>query len=530
MQSEASQEGVSSKDAASPGAEPAQTGSIPAEETAQQEGDTEDQDQNFDLDAEQLIRLFAGTGVICGVLEPKEPGATGEILPESLPAAKRADALILDWRIHESNGDYALSLVKQVLKEDQRHDSRLRLILIYTAEPGLKEVFNRLKATLVEESGNGSISANEHKLVLTGSALRIAVLAKPSPLLKQEWRNKAVPIQDLPARLVSEFAELTSGLVSNVALQSLSVLRNQTHTLLAHMGRELDAAYVTHRLLLPTPDDAIEHATDLVIGECASLLHSFEVGRVSDANAVRAWVAQRDSYSLQLVKETKEVPVQLVANLTSHGIDAQEDELRKLIPKTNIESFHLFSTSMLVLDRNRAEEIDHLFTVATSLVRRYEETQPAPWLRLGSILKVKRSNPPEGSGQPTPIERYLICIHPPCDCVRLCGRARAFMFLPAEVKDKGRFDYVVVDGKDFRKLQMQLTVPEMHSFDPGPNEDLVRGKPDGSEYVFPSGEQNFIWIGQLKEMYAQRLVNQFAANFSRVALNEYEWARRMNKK
>lgn len=501
------------------------------EKESREEGSADDGD--YDLDAEELIRVFASAGMVCAVLEPKEPGEPGDILPESMPAAKRADALILDWRIHDNHGEHALSLIRQVLNADQSHSERLRLILIYTAEPELKRVFDQLYNDLT--SGQKPIQAvpDTAGFVLSNSSLRIAVLAKASSHLPVQWNSHKVSLRELPARLVSEFSQLTSGLISNVALKSLSVLRDQTHTLLAHMGRELDAAYLTHRLLLPHPDDAIEHASDLVTSEFAALLHSFEVGTVSNAEAVRAWVNRRSNYSLLINKDTGdriELSSELVANLITHGIDSQEAELKKKnLTKNKFESFHLLSTDMFIPKGDRAEDVDHLFTVATSMVRRYEKDQPAPWLRLGSILKLKKSRSPGEDGQTVPPDRYLICIHPPCDSVRLRGKVRGFLFVPAIPRDTGKFDYVVRDGSGFRKLQINLTTPEILHFTPETDPELIRSRQDGKEYIFSTEAGHFIWMGHLKDMYAQRLVNQFAANLARVGLNEYEWARRINK-
>ena len=499
------------------------------EKESREEGSADDGD--YDLDAEELIRVFASAGMVCAVLEPKEPGEPGDILPESMPAAKRADALILDWRIHDNHGEHALSLIRQVLNADQSHSERLRLILIYTAEPELKRVFEQLYNDLTSGQKPIQAVADTAGLVLSNSSLRIAVLAKSNSHLPEQWSNHKVSLRELPARLVNEFSQLTSGLISNVALKSLSVLRDQTHTLLAHMGRELDAAYLTHRLLLPNPDDAIEYACDLVTSEFAALLQSFEVGNVSNAEAVRAWVNRRSEYLLQIntkdALEPVKLSVDLVTSLAINGIASQKTQLKSHINSSKFDAFHLLSTAMFISNGARAEDVDHLFTVASSTVRRYEKNQPAPWLRLGSILKLKVNSSSKRDSQSTHQERYLFCIQPPCDCVRLRGEPRGFLFVPAHLWDKGTLHCVVRDGDGFRKLQINVATPEILRFDPKIDKDLVRSRQDGTEYIFSTETDDYVWIGQLKDMHAQRLVNQFAASLARVGLNEYEWARRL---
>lgn len=471
----------------------------------------------FDLDAEEVVRLFARTGVVCAVLEPQDSSRSSELLTDSMPAAKRADALILDWRIHDTDGDHALSLIKGVLTDDGSHNGRLRLILIYTAEPDLNTVYTRLHDALAKDKI--VITPDRENLVLSNAALRITVLAKPTTLLRAEWQKHAVNLAGLPMRLITEFSRLTSGLVSNVALSSLAILRNQTHTLLAQMGREMDSAFLTHRTLLPNPNDSIDHITEFVAGEISALLQSYEVGSISNVVAVEAWVNQNATYTLQGKTITAEQVIQLVRDGRAAPTWAGEDGSKKFKQQFGVarKNLHTYLTSMLASPDASSQDIDHRFTIFTSMVRRYESTQPAPWLRLGAIL--------QHCAHPT---KYFICVQPSCHCVRLGQQQRAFLFAPSTEQDSVGLGQVVKDNNSFRKLKFSLRSYDIEkvTFAPTGQEEIVRAKQEAEAYFFTSSDATkYRWVGQLKDMYAQRVANRLGSAIAEVALNEYEWDR-----
>ena len=490
----------------------------PGKEVAAVESAVAVETPDFDLDSEEVIRLFAKTGIVCAVLQPEAATAGGHLRCENMPAATRADALILDWRIHDTDGDHALSLIRDVLEVDKKHSGRLRLILIYTAEPDLSSVHKQLSKALAEDKSG--VTVDPDYLTLNKPGLRIAVLAKPTSLLKPEWKKHIVDLEDLPSRMITEFAKLTSGLVSNVALESLAVLRKQTHTLLAQLGRDLDAAYLTHRALLPNPDDSIEHVADLVAGEIGALLQAYEVGKISGAASVEAWVNQRSEYTLYGKRLASAQVVELIrdgrAALRWAGKEGAENFTKQFgIGKKKVGE-HL--TSMLVNPPKSPQDIDHQFTVRTSMVSRYEVTQPAPWLRLGAIL--------QSAQRPS---QYWVCVQPPCHCVRLGGQRRAFLFAPSTTDEKFDLEQFVPDGESFRRLGISLKSYELKTMefiptDPG---DVVRAQVEGARYFFTCATgTKYWWVGQMKDMYAQRVANLLGNAIAKVALNEYEWARR----
>src|SRR5262249_31951813 len=100
--------------------------------------------------------------------------------------------------------------------------------------------------------------------------------------------SAVVSFADLPERVVIEFATFIQGLVANVALLALAAVRSNTYRILTRFSRDLDPAYLGHRMLLPHPEDAEEHLVDAVVNELLAVLESADVRRGADLEVVRS--------------------------------------------------------------------------------------------------------------------------------------------------------------------------------------------------------------------------------------------------
>ena len=57
-------------------------------------------------------------------------------------------------------------------------------------------------------------------------------------------------------------------------------------------------------------------------------------------------------------------------------------------------------------------------------------------------------------------------------------------------------------------------------------EEVVIAKEENGSYYFSDANDNrYKWMGELRFEHAQRISNEFAANISRVGLDESEWLR-----
>lgn len=496
-------------------------------------------DNRHTLDAKQLIDHAAVLGLVAAVLRP----AKGEDpYSKALAAAQRADIVVLDWVIHGSFGETTLRLLAKILAEDELVGGRLRVFAVYTGEEDLYGVANRVAAALVPDVANRVDS-----FTFQGPSVRVAVFAKPRtrvPKENAELLARVVSESALAARLIAEFSELTSGLVSNVAMESLAELRRRTHHLLTKVHPDLDAPYLAHRALLKHPEDARRHLVELICSELRSVLEfaAVDEGASMDAIRLRLKLEPGDTFAIYTAKGTLPVDFDNLMELLSLGV-----ERFTLSGLSNTQKERLFET----LTRTFAggdEDVDELecrFAELTAIRRAVSEgSDPnhAPRLGLGSIVE----SDPFDAG-PGEVARFWLCIQPLCDSVRLEKKAqpfwRAFPFLPlVEVLPdaKGempRFDYVLsaVNG-GFVKVRLCPSAfsQRMIRFRPVADEGgsiKAQRRSDGWWFVADDDARTALrWVANLKPEYAQEVANGLAAGVARVGLNRSEWLRRSGGK
>ena len=99
-----------------------------------------------------------------------------------------------------------------------------------------------------------------------------------------------VPVSGLAENLVEEYAELTRGLLRNVAFLGLSILRERAHQLLATFTTETDPAFLVHRALLSEPGDAEGHVLEILSAELLSILEEQGADVWAGDRAIRGWL------------------------------------------------------------------------------------------------------------------------------------------------------------------------------------------------------------------------------------------------
>jgi hypothetical protein len=485
-----------------------------------------------ELDAKKLIDLFAEKGLICSILVP---GRSEDPVPKTVSAARRSDIVVLDWRIHDDNGEITTRLIDEILKDDGSGESRLRVIAIYTAEPDLHSVVAKAKDELRKHHSDYPLV--EDGFTLTRGPVRIAVYAKEGTLVgTQELRKRIVRLRDLPKKLISEFSLSTMGLISNVALESLAAVRANTHQILTKFHGELDAAYLTHRALLEPPDEAELHLIPLVLSEIQAVLEDRNVAKQVAIENIGKWLDFRIGNGLKLYRNLKmrsrKKARQAILEIAEKGIRDKTladsypqikiilDGLREETPKKALNEF----TKLLISNGGSALEFDRELALLMSVRSRYES--PIPILTLGSIIAEDVENSPS---------RYWLCVQPVCDSVRLKDK-RNFPFLKmTKAPTEAAFNYVVKDRVTWVELNLQLRPHEsrMISFKPRSGEREIRAAKESSEWFFQavdSERKKYRWIAELKTEHSQRVANDYSNQMSRVGLMESEWLRRWAKK
>jgi len=478
------------------------------------------------LNAKKVTDEFASKGMICSVLKPNEGDNTIAYVKQS---AKRADVFILDWDVNNDSGETAREIINMLISLDDSEYSRLRLIIIYTGEPDIYSISASIKEKITEEFDT-DFRLDDNDFAFQKGHLRIAIFAKEETIVNPGCEERVLSITDLPERLSTEFAKITSGLVSNVAIESLSVLRDNTYLFLSNLGSEIDPSYLAHRALLPVPDDAKNLAVDIVASEFHSLLENYEVGDVANINAIDAWLRMKKSdklYSLNGSWGEIKLTCEDIRKCQRIGIEKSgwESHLSKKNKKKFIDDVHTTLTQTFCTDKDDFQESDYRFAMLTSIKNLYD-VHRSPILTLGTILK---KLPIDNSDES---EKYWLCIQPRCDCVRIEDN-RKFFFIPLEkIKENQKSDIVVkIDGINYEKLKINQKIYDSIHFQFSSNyadDQVVRAEREESHYIFETTDGlKFKWISELKNQHAQRIANNFAANISRVGLDESEWLRRV---
>lgn len=500
--------------------------------TAQQDGDDNaDPRQGNALDAAALVDAFAEQGLVCGVLKPIDEQDTAA-RNRTLSAAKRADILILDWEIGQTQGTVACEIIKQVTAND--NNERLRLIAIYTGCDGLGVIVTDIKNALTIPNGRYRPidgQGDEQFAIIYGSC-KIVVYAKDGV---HTAGSRSIPETDLPNVLIDEFAALASGLLSNLAVASLGAIREHTHRILQRFGSDIDAAYLIHRALLHTPEDAEEQAVALVAAEIESLLEDSGVVDNVGNEAIQRWVSSHvnmvkpDDLPFPGDKDTAAnfITAVVVGGVAGDNIKATYPQLDWL-PETGKEprARILPQLGKSVACKSGYNGNDR-FGMLMTLHQVYGAESNSRYLRLGTI------SASESNGEVT----YWICLQPSCDCLRLPG-ARSFLMLRTKVvgpeDDKSKYNLLLSDGDATIKLHVDEQVYNlaMFEFSPITGKDRIWALQDaaGKYFFHDLNGHTFRFVGELKRQHAQKIAQGLSNQLNRMGITTCEYLRLSGRK
>jgi hypothetical protein len=462
------------------------------------------------VDVKRLSDAFAAEGLICGFLKPapEEKEEESQLL---LEAARRADIVVLDWSIERDEGAAARKLISELIKEDAvQSDKRLRLIAIYTSREDLMAIVDRVAETLQDALHE---EPDVSDFAVSSDAVRVVILGKhlPDQTEPDEARYRE---EDLPRRLIEEFAAFTSGLVPNVVLAGLAAVRIDTHRVLQVLNRDLDAAYLGQRLLLPDPSEAEEQLVELVSSELRSVMEDRRVGDQANAQAVQEWVEWRSRVSgfpffeeIDPAEAAEQRELLLREGIGGDSLPIQTLRSRKEIGKSKV---HKFAHRVFASNESDADRANDDLAMRFALRTHY--SNPERVLQLGTIVL-------RGSD-------YLLCVQPVCDSLRIEGE-RDFPFLPL-VRREDSFNVVLREDDERVTLcleQMPHRV-QVHRFASDVDKRCVVARLRDNRYEFEDTSGTvYFWIARLQDAQAQRVVHGLSSAFSRVGLSEAEWLR-----
>ena len=472
------------------------------------------------LDAQELITNFAERGLVCAVLAPwKDKNGSAA----TINAAQRADIVILDWKLGDE-GEQATRIIRSLLEEDEKAGGRLRMIVVYTADPDLEAIREAVRTEMSDVLPNlEAIKRPGKVLALKAPHTRLLFIRKGST------SDTAGQIDEsgLPGRLIDEFVDVGKGILANVVLGCVAAIREETHRMLARFHPGLDAPFLTHRILLATPEDAEDYAVDLLSSEFLAVLQRQMIGaEYAGREAIRLALTEREGqdvmFRLMITKDSEEKAKEITVDDLMKLVDNGPEGLGE-ISGVSVSQKKLHKRLYLLLseDLETGIALHHEFARVSAHAREQALVSPTyrAKLSLGSIVR-------EG-------KEYFVCIQPACDALRL-KEATQFIFasLSTDISptDTSSFDVVVrnSEGEDIPlKLDDQASKIRTATFEHDQDTGIVLSSVDESIRTFRSTKKEvFVWVCDLRTSFAQRFVHRIANNLSRIGLDEFEWQRR----
>ena len=232
-----------------------------------------------------------------------------------------------------------------------------------------------------------------------------------------------------------------------------------------------------------------------------------------DADAVEHWITNKaeklkesGKFKFDIKNDIKKLNTKQTIILATQGLK-----------KSELTNGYFQALSAGFSDSNTANLDEQLAWIMSF---RTVYNAPSPTLWLGSVVTELSDKG----------ERHLICMRPRCDCVRLTEET-LFFFLPLYEPGKTKQQIVVKLDDKFKRLGIEFDSSGWvcQKFKPLPEHEAVIATPqnDGRFEFTDSCNKRYVWRGELKAEYAQRIAQSFAERLSRVAVDESEWLRRM---
>lgn len=492
------------------------------------------------LDAGLVTRGFAALGLVCAVLRPY---ASNDMEKETLAAAERADIIVLDWEMRDK-GEKATEILKHLLVQDEKAGGRLRLVTIYTGHSPLSNVYGSLKGSFEDFKDPKGLTEADLTLERNDGTARIVMFAKSrSPNATQD-APFVVNEAELPKRLIDAFSKFAGGLLPNTTLASIAALRRSTHRMLARMDKSLDGPLITHRILVGDAGDSDEFVAGAIMEELESQVPLAQiVRRYTGPDSIEGYFAYWTNKGLKPqmplvhdIKTKQDLSAKEIKILVEDGLQgmkAKTDALKsQMSPEDAGELDNVLRKSLhkrlyfLMGDDKASRRAHEQFALITGMKRDMTTVSEAdaethPVMKLGTVLQSSK-------------DQFWVCITPVCDCVRVPNPGAPFLLARLK-KSSDEWSVIVRAGDQNVKLTVEKKRQTVRSVTFGPaTGGLVRASFEQAKTVFREvgedpGAANigvYEWLGEMKPMQAQRIVQGFASNIARIGLDEFEWQRR----
>ena len=461
------------------------------------------------FNAKTIIDSFSNHGIVASIIKP-EKSLDEKIITNVVKLSKVVDVVVLDIDIENDEGKTAKEIFSQIIIEKPR----LKLIVFYSGagRATISEFSFEIMQKVKEKNG--------YKLkdfVYQIEKTRIVILSK------EGVGSEGVKFEDLPEKIFEEFASISQGIISNAVLKALALIKKNTHQILNNLDVQLDAPFLSHRAWLPTPNDSENFLLELISSELFSIVSSnLEVRKHAGIENICDYLLYKNSdrsYSLQTNQESPNtVTFDVIKTILTNGLSNKEsiNNISSLsrISKNKLESSYKNFTKTFCFQNENHEELDHKFSTLTTLNTYINTNNAKMQLTLGTLVKKGYYD-------------FLVCIQPKCDSVRIRGKQK-FIFLKLSV-NKTKFDFIILDDESkYKNLKISNSVSDIVTYEFLPNElGYITSTNIGGKQSFRGDNKVlFTWIGQLKDSFAQHIVQEYASKLSRIGLDPYEWLRR----
>ncbi|MDO8986007.1 response regulator receiver domain [Cypionkella sp.] len=485
------------------------------------------------LKTKELIKSALELGLVCSIVNPK--GDEDNVAKSVAKAALRADIVSLDWQMNNNdNGLLASEIIKEILCKDEEIGGRLRLIAIYTGDTDKQGILDNIAARLNATTEITSPVVKKDDELANSSGLRVIWRRKS---LGNDKLADAVSEVQLPDELLKAFAKLSNGLLANVALSTISAMRDSTHHLLSKFSQELDGPFFHHRTLLENSSESMDYAVSIVMSAMKSEVDKSQISKryaTKEAIKRRLEVAGKDTFILRYEHEGSEKqfhfsldevltiiegsnrdkwpPEILTAakarNENKNNTKPQNSYLKSDFSTLFSESRDAANQSMMRFSFLSSSNLSELSKVSRTVL---------PKLGLGSVLHSEQSG-------------YLLCLQASCDAARGDG---LFFFVPLNIVKSSPHVVVPHLGANGEPNYIGLEVPEncytkSLTINFGKIDSAIGGISisfDGDRKIFcvnSNAKIEYRWLANLKYKRALRISQDVSQHMSRIGFDEFE--------
>ncbi|MCI2294127.1 response regulator receiver domain [Enterobacter sp. I4] len=476
-----------------------------------------------DLDLRAISDVFSEKGIACAFVLPDDANKDKQQkLNRAINAAKVSDIVVIDWYLESKSAALTLEVLEEIAKSDSAENGRLRLICIYTGEPLTDNIFNDVIASL--KKGGIDVDRISGENFCAHSKSTIITLKNKNQL----------PASSLPEALIQIFSRFANGLIPSFALAAIGAIRNNTHHMLTRFSANIDAAYVSNRLITNPPGDVAELMRELMVSECDNALG---LERIADDYLESKTITKWLNYNQEKIKplkyqdKDKEIHINLdfISSLLKNGINdndfMHDDGSRIAFPEKKRDLLSVSLTGSELVSKKCQNEFSKLVAFrreSTGSTTRLMNPEWLPSLTTGTILSYINNEKQK---------KYLMCFTPACDTLRMSS-SRPFVFIEGSAATSKKYNLVISseNGEDIGVFfDKRNPIVRTYSFSPDKETQRVRACKKEKKYIFSDNNIDFEWIGEIRYSRATSEMASIANNWMRIGIIDSEYLRLASK-